>query len=242
MAASVDPTPSPDLVTFPVKGARSMMSKRRCTYCPNDATTSDHVPPECFFARPLPNDLITVPACESCNHAFGEDDGFVRNILVSLADAERHPDVVRDLQGRMRRALAGDQKLLKRTLLTLTPVDVRTEAGLFLGKAAGIKLDQPQFDRFFKRLARALLFRCTGIGLLECLVEWRPVVGTKLSELQKQFAEIPPACAGTVGERVFDFAGFINDPERDLSLWVLQFYAGPIFMMLLHPAILVGTT
>jgi len=159
----------------------------------------------------------------------------VRNILVSLADSERHPDVVKDLRGRLLRSLTKDWKLFKRTLVSLLQVDVRTEAGLFLEKAAAFNLDQPQFDRFFKRLARGLLFSCTKTSFADCLVNWRPVAGANAAGLETQLHGVRPAYTGAVGSRVFDYLGFVKDPRRALSLWIVQFYGGPVFMMLLHP-------
>jgi hypothetical protein len=218
------------------------MRKKRCTYCANDATTSDHIPPECFFAKPRPDNLnlITVPACASCNNSFGEDDGYARNLLVSLVDSEGHPDVIRDLRGRLGRSLARDQKLFKRTLLSLSKTEVRTEAGLYLGTAHTFNLDQPQFDRFFKRLARGLLFHCTGTTLADGLIEWRTVPGANMAGLARELEAIPPSYEETIGDRVFEYLGFVLDPQRVASLWVVRFYAGPVFLMRLDPALLVA--
>lgn len=188
----------------------------------------------------MPKRLITVPACESCNSSFGEDDGFVRNILGSLVDSEDHPDVIKDLRHRLRRSLTRDQKLFKRTLLSLSEAEVRTGAGLYLGTAQAFNLDQPQFDRFFKRLARGLLFHCTGTKLADCLIDWRPVPGANLAGLARQLEAIRPSHAGRVGDRVFDYLGFVADPDCMGSLWIARFYAGPVFIMRLDPALLVG--
>lgn len=42
-------------------------SGKRCYLCGRSATTRDHVPPESFYTKPLPSNLITVPACSHCN-------------------------------------------------------------------------------------------------------------------------------------------------------------------------------
>lgn len=44
---------------------------KACVYCGKPAgRTKDHVPPKSIFLDPLPRQLVTVPACESCNSGF----------------------------------------------------------------------------------------------------------------------------------------------------------------------------
>jgi hypothetical protein len=61
-----------------------MKTVRLCTYCGrNPATTRDHVPPRSIFPKPLPQNLVTVPACRKCNGGFSDlDDLFA--LFVSL--------------------------------------------------------------------------------------------------------------------------------------------------------------
>ena len=67
-----------------------MASPRRnssvCVLCTTArSTTVDHIPARLLFDR-LPSNLITVPACESCNKAAQHDDECLRAFLVSLRD------------------------------------------------------------------------------------------------------------------------------------------------------------
>ena len=43
--------------------------------------TRDHVPPKGIFAKPLPDNLITVPCCQSCNHGNHKADEVFRSIM-----------------------------------------------------------------------------------------------------------------------------------------------------------------
>jgi hypothetical protein len=44
------------------------MKKSQCVLCGEfKATTVEHLPPRSCFPKPRPNNLITVPACDSCN-------------------------------------------------------------------------------------------------------------------------------------------------------------------------------
>ena len=61
------------------------MSKKakKCSFCGKQGViTKDHIPPKCLFPQPLPNNLITVKACPSCNGGSSNDDQYLQAILV----------------------------------------------------------------------------------------------------------------------------------------------------------------
>jgi hypothetical protein len=69
--------------------------REHCVYCGEPATTDDHVPPECLFTPPLPNDLTTVPACDKCNGgASGDDEVFRNELSLSAASFGRSPAAI----------------------------------------------------------------------------------------------------------------------------------------------------
>src|ERR1700689_4523238 len=58
---------------------------QRCVLCGAAiATTREHIPPESFFHAPYPANLITVPACESCNLGTERDDAYALSFFCSL--------------------------------------------------------------------------------------------------------------------------------------------------------------
>lgn len=61
---------------------------RVCALCggQREATTVEHVPARSLFPTPRPNDLITVPACASCNNGSQPDDDYFRNSLALIAE------------------------------------------------------------------------------------------------------------------------------------------------------------
>ena len=63
--------------------------RTRCAYCGEPATTYDHVPPQCLYTRPLPSNLVTVPACAACNNGASKDDAEFRNHLSIMAGSFR---------------------------------------------------------------------------------------------------------------------------------------------------------
>lgn len=49
---------------------------QNCIYCGEPATTRDHVPPKCFLDKPYPQNLLTLPACQTCNNSFSKDEQY----------------------------------------------------------------------------------------------------------------------------------------------------------------------
>ena len=57
--------------------------KSLCIFCGKPATTRDHIPPKGIFPDPMPSDLITVPACESCNSNTKLDDEYFQWLITT---------------------------------------------------------------------------------------------------------------------------------------------------------------
>jgi len=68
-------------------GLINFMGKQKeksvCVFCGDPATTRDHVPPKGVFPDPKPSDLITVPACDSCNSDTKLDDEYFRWLVAT---------------------------------------------------------------------------------------------------------------------------------------------------------------
>ena len=93
---------------------------RQCVYCGQEADTVDHSPSRCLLRKPLPSNLITLPACQNCNHGFSFHESIVHTLL-TLVSSE--PDLVAERQsgGRLHRALQRDAKLRKVLHQSLQP-------------------------------------------------------------------------------------------------------------------------
>ena len=63
-----------------------------CTYCGAVGPIGrDHVLPEILFPPPLPERLVTMPACDRCNNSFKLDDEYFRLAITLGMDGERLP-------------------------------------------------------------------------------------------------------------------------------------------------------
>lgn len=150
--------------------ARGKLLKRSCSICAYcgsaDDLTDDHIPPKCLFARPRPNDLITVRACRHCVNDTSKDDEYFRQCLAlseqvgrNKAAAAARKAVLRSLtrykSPGLRGALVRDFRRLR----------IQSPGGIELGSRLGFDV---QLDRLFKtvaRIVRGLYFRRTNMVL-----------------------------------------------------------------------------
>lgn len=141
------------------------MSKRRrprkprtCYMCHSEASSTEHIPPKCFFPthgevsgeRSLRQNLITVPSCNEHNSEKSGDDQFLLSIITS--HIENNPIAQRIFSTRVMRTLRRKPHLVQRFFRGLMPVFLgRVHTGMF-------SLDRPRFDKTLINIARGLYF------------------------------------------------------------------------------------
>jgi hypothetical protein len=137
-----------------------------CVYCGlREATTEDHIPPRCLFGSPLPSTLIKVPSCFPCNNGASKDDEYFRTILSFRHDID-HPDAEAARQAAIRSLTRPEAPGLRAAFLeSMREVEVRTQAGLVLGRAGAYDVDVPRVDRVVRRVVMGLLYGETGTSL-----------------------------------------------------------------------------
>jgi len=60
-----------------------------CAYCGAVAASRDHVPPKCLYPQDWEagkNQRITVPACESCNNLWSNDEPHFRTVMLMAGE------------------------------------------------------------------------------------------------------------------------------------------------------------
>lgn len=74
---------------------QSSHEKAQCVYCgATEELTKEHAPPQLLFPPPRPRDLITVPACLTCNQAGSKDAEYFRLSLCLNPQTKDAADVI----------------------------------------------------------------------------------------------------------------------------------------------------
>lgn len=127
--------------------------------------TRDHIPPKCLFGKKgcLPSDLITIPACDTCNLKTSRDDEYLRFVMAGRADVAGHP-VADSLRDSIVRSLGRPEaRAFARSFIeSLATVDAFTDGGIYLGPRIGFRRDYARVEAAIKKIIRGLFFHEYG--------------------------------------------------------------------------------
>ena len=121
-----------------------------------DADTRDYVIPYCFFTKPRPADLLTLPAHQKCNRKHSISDEYSRNILAWLGmDRSKIAQALWDEE--IGRAFKRSALLRDHVRSSLAEkVDKFSVGGIYLGSAPGMRLDVKRFYPTIEKIVRGL--------------------------------------------------------------------------------------
>jgi hypothetical protein len=139
------------------------MQPMSCAYCGSQAgTTRDHVIPKCLFIEPLPEFMVTVPACEQCHGpAKSSDDEYLRDMLVLSYGSQGHPIARRHANGSTWRAAGKNRSEVVKSLRDRGKLISRYDEGLLVGQIGAIPLDEARVRRIFATMLRGLHYKVT---------------------------------------------------------------------------------
>lgn len=131
-----------------------MKKKQLCVICgKNIATTRDHIPPKSIFPKPRPDDLITVPACSTCNN--GDSDFDERFKVYSNLHVLRNEKNWEELfESTIAPTINHNKRLKKDILAGAKDVMLETKSGNKLGHHIAIKWDSEAFVNVIERTTR----------------------------------------------------------------------------------------
>jgi len=128
-----------------------------CVYCgETKPLTTDHVVARCFFQEPLPSNMLTVPACDSCNAEKGCFDTYLRDLTV--LDIQSSANITaQNLREKMFRSNDRNRSEIGRAVKsTGTIASYYTEGGIYLGDLPAYKIDWMKIGRGLEFIARGL--------------------------------------------------------------------------------------
>lgn len=132
-----------------------------CVYCGETKETSrDHVIPRALFEQPVPKNLITVPACDSCNgDKKSTSDTILRDLLVTDFIGGQHHTAENKFSGPLIRAHRRNQSLVARNIVSNARIEpLYTSAGVYLGKYPMLKIDKSEVNNIFTWIVRSLYY------------------------------------------------------------------------------------
>ena len=130
---------------MPIAPCRWARGKSSCAYCGVAiATDGDHVVADCLYtngARKRLKNVLTVPACHSCNELKGTFDASLQHYLLIDVDASRHPEAQQLFDSKLITAIATDRVRLVDRFHEGQTVSEFTLSGILIGDSFGIPID-----------------------------------------------------------------------------------------------------
>jgi hypothetical protein len=195
-------------------------TQRVCVYCGARATTRDHVPPRSVFVRPLPGDLITVPACHTCNGRASRLDERFR-VMLSIRVGGPFSGTGPMWGDTIIRGIKRNRKLHKAILTSAKEVELRTPGGLYLGKRHAVPWDRESHDETIKRITRGLYFHHYGAAL-------SPDTNVKAYWFRPNDRSMAPVIRGlnnrSIGGGQFRYAYGRAEELPEASVWFFLFH------------------
>ncbi len=211
-----------------------------CTYCGADPPSErDHIPPANLFGNP-PSNLITVPACSTCNRQASQDDEYFRNMLAFREGFDQHPEMQVVLPAAHRSLLrpeaAGMARAFVESAFAIKPVDSMADSE---GLKLGYKVDLARLDRVVTRVMKGLYFRHLGRRIPSeygvrsfCGSGLQHVDSTLGPDLARFVTTLTAGPSTTVGQDVFSYWFHTVPDEANAAAAFFMFYEREWFLSL----------
>lgn len=198
-----------------------------CAYCGRQAEKAEreHVIPKLLFPKPLPQIMVTVPACSRCNAEKKDDDEYLRDLLVIDHENAGVSVLEGPLKEKMFRAAGRGQSLLARDMRDKTClVPVRTPAGLYAGHALGVPLDSERANRLFSRIVRGLHFKLYNRRLPDdCAFEVRRIHPQSKQHVVNTLYQMGVRVSRDIGES-FQCMHAVDAKDPTMTYWLMRFF------------------
>jgi hypothetical protein len=214
-----------------------------CIYCGRKARlTDDHIPPKNIFPNPRPSNLITVPACKSCNLSASKDDEYLRLMMVIREDVYEQPGAAEVWKTAYRGLKRSNSiGLTKHFLSLIKRVPTYTQAGLYLGHQVACYVDLSRLDTVVARIIKGLFYHHVGRRLPDTHTSKSFAVDSLMDQdfrkdptIRKPIEALSTQPAYTIGNGIFSYKYYLLDDDPDSSIWLISFYLKVFFIGFTH--------
>lgn len=198
---------------------------KKCYLCgSSEDLERDHIPPECIFKKPLPQNLITVPICHRCHKSYSKDDEYFRAFLAGRAynnDIGRWIWDNKVVKSTLKRSPALANSFIK----TSINVDLNTPQGLYIGKRKAFTFNAVRIIRIIDKICRGLFYyHQLGVDLDDVnikanLIKPKDTLRDILIQYQRT----------SIGDDAFIFWRRFDRKDMRNSDWFFMFYTSTLF-------------
>lgn len=195
-------------------------SIRRCAICGevNVPGSKDHIPPKSIFSDPLPLNLITVPACASCNNNGSDHDEIFKTFLAFILGLSPTTESL------YKSAVSTASKKFSRYISqVMKPAILRTQTGSICGHGYTVPFNENislKFETAVQRIVTGLFWH----HFSEHIGKQRKFeIKLHYKVTNEMLGELNFAC-NKIGEQFCYLYTKTNESEPCISFWMLEFY------------------
>lgn len=196
-----------------------------CVYCGKEkATTVDHVPPKCFFPKPRPHNLITVPACRRCNkEAEKDEEFFLATFMFSEASQSRVGKAL--WAEKMNRVYFRGRGVGSAIRKRMNRVNLTTASGIYYGKGFALEIDYARLETVVTKIVRGLYYREYSEPLTkEVPIKCQWLNTPSFSKRAESYVKNLPF-AETHWPGIFEYKFGRTETAPEKSLWLMRFFS-----------------
>jgi hypothetical protein len=196
-----------------------------CVYCHGIASSRDHVVARTILARPLPQNLPTVPSCDDCNNRFSKDEQYFAAVLGMVG---RTPEIEERVQ---------EGADIYRTLEQSPRLDDRLISSVFyipeLGAPPILQVEERRVESILQKIAFGLFLAKFHPKTIPSLASFKPVPIRNVTSITKlnNTESFRQRRWAKLQKDVFEFVFFTSSlaPYMNSRFCLMRFY-GPTWI------------
>jgi hypothetical protein len=200
---------------------------KKCAYCGvlSVNPTREHVVPKSIYPKEARNQLLTVVACEECNHGWSDDEAHFRNLLSIAGELN---SAVRTVYTKVRRSFGHLDGRRRWSDLYEQMHPFETEMGT---RYMVYPASDQRFVRVLRKIVRGLHFHHFETLAADDLIEVDVLkfhVPDEFTMQMRRFGSVP---------EIFEYTFETFDTFEDMpmsSAWLLTFYKSRKFIAVIH--------
>lgn len=214
--------------------------KGKCGYCGEICLlTRDHVIPKSLFLRPLPADIVTVPACDDCNSRKSKHDDFLRDLLTSDIAGSESPIAHQIFLEKVLSSNRQGKSLVARIAIqSARRIPIKTPSGLIVGDGYVARIDHARTIEMFEFIVRGLYFRLRNHVLpkdYEFQALRQPPI--QMKSLLVHFEKVGINGPYSIGKGVFSCWYNYAAQDEATTIWLLSFYERVFYSVVTSPKV-----
>jgi hypothetical protein len=196
--------------------------------------TKDHVFPKCLFVPPLPQDMLTAPACRACQQRIQPDEELFRNFVAagSYSDATARALWETKVAG----SFVNSPGMRTTFVNSVRTMEWKSPGGVILGDLTVVEGDKDRTENVLRKIVRGLHFLDSGGQVMPFDVRYR------IEQVTPMNAPMPESVMDiyhgmelrTVGDAVRYKFQIIADEPRATASW-MEFYGKMMFVVFTWP-------